>query len=309
MERIIIKTFKILKQIKNRDEYIKLCELSYVNTFLEVIKQNEEVVRILPTEIINSNLENKFLDLRGLTKSDKILIIEGQTNILRESDLGRYYGYFKDTYCDFSKQIKFIIACFSEGNNLRRSIVEENICFKPMIVELKKIDGSKYLSKLRIKFKNQVELNHRDCAILVHLPLFKLPVSEEEYIHEICGYIKEYSCIPEEEKSTIIPAMYLNIHYFIDDEYEQEKLLEAINLLKYCENALDRKIRLAREDEAKKVTENVTKKVTENVTKKVTENVTEKLACNLLRSNQDIEYVHEMTDLPISRIEELKANL
>lgn len=87
--------------------------------------------------------------------------------------------------------------------------------------------------------------------------------------------------------------MYLNIEHYIDTEYEQEKLLEAINVLKYYENALDKKIRLAREDEAKKVADEVS----------------ENIARNLLRSNQDIEYVHGITDLPISRLKELKANL
>lgn len=228
-----------------------------------------------------------------MTKSGKIVIIEGHTGILREPDFGRYYTYFQDTYCDYSKNIKFIIACLSEGNNLKRSTTDENICFKPLVVELKNIDGSKYLKRLRDKFKKQVGLNHRDCGLLVHLPLFKLPITEEEYVREICGYIKECDCIPEEEKNRIIPAMYLNIEHYIDSEFEQEKLLEAINLLKYCENALDRTIRLAREDEAKKVTE----QVTENV------------ACNLLRDNHDVDYVHEMTGLSISRINELKANL
>ena len=44
-----MKTFKNLKKIKNRDEYIKISELNYANTFLEVIGQNEEIIRILPT--------------------------------------------------------------------------------------------------------------------------------------------------------------------------------------------------------------------------------------------------------------------
>lgn len=305
MERIIIKSFENLKKIKNRDEYIKICELGYANTFLEVIGQNEEIERILPTEIINLDLENKFTDIRGLTKSGKIVIIEGQKKVLRDHDLVRYYGYYKDTYCDYSKEIKFIIACLSEGNNQKRSITEENICFKPIVVELKNIDGSKYLKRLRAKFKQQVELDHKDCGLLVHLPLFKLPISEEEYIYKFCGYIKEYDCIPEEERNRIIPAMYLNIQHYIESEYEQEKLLEAINMLKYCENGLDRQIRLAREDEAKKVT----KQVTEQVTEQVTGEITEHFACNLLRDNQDVEYVHKMTDLPISRINELKENL
>ena len=60
-------------------------------------------------------------------------------------------------------------------------------------------------------------------------------------------------------------------------------------MLKYCENGLDREIRLAREDEAKKVTEN--------------------FACNLLRDNQDVDYVHRMSGLPVFRIRQLKANL
>lgn len=292
-----MKTFKNLKKIKNRDEYIKISELNYANTFLEVIGQNEEIIRILPTEIINLNLDNKFTDIRGLTKSGKIIIIEGHTGILREPHFARYYTYFKDTYCDFSKDIKFIIACLSEGNNLKRSTTEENICFKPLVVELKNIDASKYLKRLMDKFKQQVELNHRDCGILVHLPLFKLPITEANYVREICEYIKECDCIPEEEKNVIIPAMYLNIEHFIENEYEQEKLLEAINVLKYCENGLDRLIRLAREDEARKVTNQVTNQVTEEI------------AYNLLRTDSDVNYVHEMTGLPISKIKELKANL
>ena len=112
-------------------------------------------------------------------------------------------------------------------------------------------------------------------------------------------------------------------------KYEQEKLLEAINVLKYNENGLDRILRLAREDEAKKVTEQVTEQiteqiteqvteqiteqiteqVTEQITERVTEQVTEKLACNLLRADNDVNFIHEMTGLPISRIDELKANL
>ena len=297
----IMKTFKNLKKIKNRDEYIKISELNYGNIFLEIIGQNEEIIRLLPTEIINLNLENKFTDIRGLTKSGKIVIIEGHTEILREPDFGRYYTYFQDTFCDYSKNIKFIIACLSEGNNLKRATTDENICFKPLVIELKNIDGSKYLKRLRDKFKQQVELNHKDCGLLVHLPLFKLPITEEEYVREICEYIKECDCIPEEEKNRIIPAMYLNIEHYIDSEFEQEKLLEAINVLKYCENALDRTIRLAREDEAKKVTDKVTQEVTDQVT--------ENFACNLLRDNHDVDYVHEMTGLSISRINELKANL
>ena len=83
------------------------------------------------------------------------------------------------------------------------------------------------------------------------------------------------------------------------------KLLEEINMLKYCENALDRKIRLAREDEARKVTDSVIRGVTDSVTKKLTE----EFACNLLKSNSDLNFVHKMTGLSIKRIKELKFNL
>ena len=66
-------------------------------------------------------------------------------------------------------------------------------------------------------------------------------------------------------------------------------MLEEINMLKYCENGLDRERRLAREYAEKKLSEN--------------------FARNLLRDNQDVDYVHRMTGLPIFRIRELKANL
>ena len=309
MERIVIKSFKNLKKIKNRDEFLKISVLNYGNTFLELIGRCEKIVRVLPTEIINSNLENKFTDIRGLTEDGDVIIIEGHTRKLERHHLERYYGYYKDTGCDYSKEVKLIIVCLYGGDNIKKIMAEENICFKPQVVELKKIDGNKYLERLRKKFKYNIELDHMDCALLVHLPLFSLDISEREYLHEICGYIKEYDCIPEEEKNAIIPAMYLNIEHFIESEYEQEKLLEAVNLLKYYENGLDRKIRLAREDEAKKVKKEITEQVTEEVTKEVTKEVTESFACKLLSDTDDLEYVHRMTDLPISRIKELKATL
>lgn len=301
MGMIIIKSFKNLKEIKNRDEYVKICEINYGNTFLDVIGINEHIERILPTEIINLNLENKFTDIRGLTQSGKVVLIEGHAGKLSRHHLERYYGYHRDSYCRFSKEIISIIACFSAEVNLKKAMVEQNICYFPIVVELKKIDGNKYLNRLREKFNNQVELDHKDCGILVHLPLFKLDVSPEEYIREICENIKEFKNIPEDERYVIIPAMYLNIAHYIEDEFEQEKLLEAINVLKYCENELDRQLRLAREDEARKVTERVTEKVTEELT--------EDFARNLLRTNQDEKYVHEITGLAMDKIKELKASL
>lgn len=284
-----MKTFKYLKEIKNRDSYAKLSVTNYANTLLDMIGRRERVVQILPTEIINMNLENKFTDIRCLTDLDTVIIFEGHSGILRSDHLERYFGYLIDSRCEYSKKSNVIILCFSEGNHLKKFNVEENICFKPQVIEFKKIDGDKYLNKLRVKFRHNVELDHYDCAMLVHLPLLNLSITPEEYVHEICGYIKNYNCIPEDEKSVIIPAMYLNIHWYIDDEFTQEKLLGDINMIKYCENGLDREKRLAREDEAKKVTEN--------------------FACNLLRDGQTIEYVHKMCGVDISRIKELKANL
>lgn len=260
---------------------------------MELIGQNEVIERILPTEIINSNLDNKFMDIRALTKSGKIIIIEGQTDVLERNPLERYFGYFRDTLCDFSKEIKFIICCLSLGNNKKKAMVEENVCFKPIVVELKKIDGDKILNMLRKKFKKQVELDNTDCGLLVHLPLLNLSISQEECIREICEHIKEGNCIPEKEKNTIIPAMYLNIAHYISEEYEQEKLLEAINVLKYCENALDRKIRLAREDEAEKVTEDVK----------------ETIARNMLNEGQDVSLVSKLTELDLEVVERIKLSL
>lgn len=95
MGMIIIKSFKNLKEIKNRDEYVKICEINYGNTFLDVIGINEHIERILPTEIINLNLENKFTDIRGLTQSGKVVLIEGHAGKLSRHHLERYYGYHR----------------------------------------------------------------------------------------------------------------------------------------------------------------------------------------------------------------------
>ena len=90
---------------------------------------------------------------------------------LKRHHLERYYGYHKDTSCDFSKEVKLIIVCLYGGDNIKKIMAEENGCFKPHVVELKKIDGNRYLDRLRRKFKDNIELDHKDCALLVHLPL------------------------------------------------------------------------------------------------------------------------------------------
>lgn len=63
--------------------------------------------------------------------------------------------------------------------------------------------------------------------------------------------------------------MYLNIEHYIEDEYEQEKLLEMVNMLKFCENAYDRGMRLAREDEAEKVEKPLLKELLRKLLRKL----------------------------------------
>ena len=99
------------------------------------------------------------------------------------------------------------------------------------------------------KFEKHIELTHNECGLLVHLCSFDIGISQADYVRKLCYHIRNSDSIPEEEKANILPAMYLNIARFIDDEFEQEKLLEEVNMLKYCENALDRKIRLAKDNE------------------------------------------------------------
>lgn len=237
---------KNLKQIKNRDEFIKVCEMNYINGMLKLIKRPERVELILPTEIITKNLENRFIDFRIKTKDSKILIIEGESDKLRIDDTPRFYKYFIQTKCKYETAVEFLLISLAEDNIHIGGWVEENIYFKVEVYELKKMDGELKLSTLKTKLKNNEPLDEEDYATLINIPNMSLKRSEEVVVFEICDLIIKYKeNIPQKDLDKISTAMCLNIIYYVEKEADQEYLIGEIDMIEHCTNELDRQLNRA----------------------------------------------------------------
>ena len=220
---------------RNRDLFIKLCFMYFLNHILKVLGIDEEIKDIKPTEYITVDRTGDFkildnmLDFVAITKSGKIIIFEFKKNRLRKKDLKQVYDYYRQIYCKEKKDtIAIIIVISKEGKITEYS--ELDVTYHPRIIRTKKINKQKDLKAIRNKFENNIELTSEECSLLIALPIFDLAESESEIVDEMCRMIKEKgNCIPDEELNGVIIGMYLNIVEYISPE-RQEELLELINV-------------------------------------------------------------------------------
>ena len=74
-------------------------------------------------------------------------------------------------------------------------------------------------------------LTPEECSLLVTSPIYTTDSSESDLVKEVCHYIKnKKNCISDSEYRKMIIPMYLNIVEYSDDENEQKRLMEVINL-------------------------------------------------------------------------------
>ena len=77
---------------KNRDLFLKICFMYFLNNILNVLDIDEEIDDILPTELITVDKKGRLKifddlqDFRVSTKSGKIIIFEFKKNTLRSDD-------------------------------------------------------------------------------------------------------------------------------------------------------------------------------------------------------------------------------
>ncbi len=213
---------------RNRDLLFKICFMHYITHILKILHINEEIVDILPTEIIT--LENKenprifdnFLDFQVITKSGKILIFEFKKNQLTTKDLKQCYEYFDRVHCKNNANVQLIIIVITDKGKITK-YTQFDITYHPQIIKTKKINKQKDLSKIQNKFETNKKLNQYECSLLIALPLFQLNESEEEIVKEMCKNIKKKKdCIPENEIDKMTIAMYLNIIEYIEPEKQKE---------------------------------------------------------------------------------------
>ena len=220
---------------KNRDLFLKLCFMYFLNNVLTVLGIDEEIEDILPTELITMNKNGKLRifddlnDFRLLTKWGKIIIFEFKKNILRKNDLKQVYNYYKHTYCKEKTDVIAIIIVISKEGKIKE-YQELDITYHPRIIKTKSITKQEDLKIIRNKFEHNIILTPMECSLIITLPLFELNESESEIVEEMCQKIhNKITCIPEEKLDEILMGMYLNILEYANLE-KQEKLMEMIEM-------------------------------------------------------------------------------
>ena len=202
---------------KNRDLFLKICFMYFLNNILNVLDIDEEIDDILPTELITVDKKGRLKifddlqDFRVSTKSGKIIIFEFKKNTLRSDDLQQLYNYYKRTYCKEKTDIIAILIVISKEGKITE-YKELDITYHPRIIKTKKINKQEDLKIIRDKFENNEILTSMQCSLLITFPLFELNEKESKIVEEMCNNIKfKKHCIPKEKIDEIIMAMYLNI--------------------------------------------------------------------------------------------------
>lgn len=220
---------------RNRDLFVKICFMYFLNHILNVLGIDEEIKDIQPTEYITVDKNEDFkildnlLDFVALTKSGKIIIFEFKKNMLRKSDLKQVYEYYRQVYCKEKKDTMAIIIVISKEGKITK-YTEFDVTYHPKIIKTKRINKQKDLKAIRDKFKNNLELTSEECSLLIAFLIFDLKESESEIVDEMCRMIGDNGhCIPEEELEGIIIGMYLNIVEYIDLD-KQQQLMELIGV-------------------------------------------------------------------------------
>ena len=232
-----------VENVKNRDLFIKICFMYFLNHILKVLGIDEEIKDIKPIEYITMDKNKDFkildslLDFVAVTKSGKIIIFEFKKDRLRKKDLQQVYNYYKRVSCKEKMDTIAIIIVISKMGKITE-YNELDITYHPRIIKTKKINKRKDLKVIRNKFGNNIKLTSEECSLLIALPIFDLDESESKIVDEMCSLIENNrDCIPDDELDGVIIGMYLNIIEYIDPD-KQDELLERIKVAEKSEGVI-----------------------------------------------------------------------
>ncbi len=224
-----------VEDVRNRDVFLKFCFMFFINHILVVLGIDEEVVDVLPSEIItfkkarSPKIFDNFLDFQVLTKSGKIMIFEFKKNALRNDDLKQAYEYYMSVYCKDRPVLRLVMIVISKFGKICE-FTDLDLTFHPEIIKTKKINKEKDLKYIFDKFENNEKLTLEESSLLVALPLFETGISEDVLVERVCKYIRDKSdCISSEILDEICVAMYLNILEYVDED-KHDLLLEWIDM-------------------------------------------------------------------------------
>lgn len=135
---------------KNRDLFLKICFIYFLNHILKVLGIDEEIEDTMTVEYITMKKKEKFKilnqlpDFVAITKSRKIIIFESKKNTLRKNDLKQVYDYYRQIYCKEQTDVMAIIIVISKFGKIDE-YSELDITYHPKIIKTKEINKQKQL--------------------------------------------------------------------------------------------------------------------------------------------------------------------
>ncbi|WP_407416222.1 hypothetical protein [Methanobrevibacter sp.] len=218
----------------NKDIKYKLSLIFHVQYIFDLCGIDEKVINILPTEHIDKRFANKRLDFVVECESGNIYNIECESSSITYNTLDKTWNYAKNLICKYDNDIYTLIIALAENNKFSEKHIGTTI-HKPIILEMKKLDGNEHLNNIKKKLNNNKELTSHDCAIIETIPDMKNTQKPDIVIEELCNIIKNGK-ITAENRSKLQATMWLNIDYYIKNQTKRKELMEMIDVKKSCES-------------------------------------------------------------------------
>ena len=222
------------KVYHNSDIKYKLSLINHVQYIFDLCGIEEKVIQVLPTEQIDKRFSNRRLDFVVECESGNIYDIECESLSVTKNTLEKTWNYAKGLICKYDKDIYSLIIALSENNKFSEKQIGTTT-HKPILLEMKKLNGDKYLNNIKKKVNNNKELTSHDCAIIETIPDMKNTKKPEIVLEELCNLIKNGK-INTENRTKLQATMWLNIDNYIKNQAKRKELMEMIEVKKSQES-------------------------------------------------------------------------
>ena len=214
----------------NSDIKYKLSLINHVQYIFDLCGIEEKVIHVLPTEQIDKKFSNKRLDFVVECESGNIYDIEFESLSVTENTLEKTWNYAKGLICKYDNDIYSLIIALSENNKFYEKQIGTTT-HKPILLEMKKINGDEHLNNIKKKVNDNKELTSHDCAIIETIPDMKNTKKPEIVLEELCNLIKNGK-INAENRTKLQATMWLNIDKYIKNLEKRNELMEMIDVEK-----------------------------------------------------------------------------
>ena len=222
------------KIFHNRDIGYKLCLINHVQNIFDLCKIREKVIRVIPTEYIDKKQTRKIMDFVVECKSGNIYDIECESSSVTDTTLDKTWDYAKSLICRYDNDIYTFIIALAENNRFRKKQIGTTT-HKPIILEMKKLNGDEHLNKIKKKLNDNIELTSHDCTIIELIPDMKNTKKTGIIVEELCNIINKGK-ISIDNRIKLQATMWLNIDCYVKNQDKRQELMEMIDVEKSQES-------------------------------------------------------------------------